>query len=422
LTEIKTNYKEEIMRILIFGANYEPDLGPSAPLFTMLCENLVKLGHQVTMITMVPHYPSGRVSNEFRGKLVWRSVENGVNVVRVTLPSVNRSRILPRLLQFVVYQIGATLIGLGKKYEVAFVASSSLSVWLPFAMLCVFRCKPAIYSVYDVYPDVGIKLGIFRHKTVISLVSAMEKYCLKNSSFVRIISNSFRPALRALDVPDEKMVLIYDWVDTDLIQPLSRSNEFAKEFNLTEKFVIMYAGNIGLSQGLEYVLTAAETLKDHCDIHFVFVGDGANRENLLAQAEIGGLTNVQFIPFQSRDRLPEVLASADVSLVTLKRGIGLDALPSKTFSILASGRPVLVSADEQSEVCNLIKKADAGICIPPESPALLTNKILELKNDKKLYQRFGTNGRSWAINNHAPLVGAKQIEQLLMRAVCRKGE
>jgi len=410
------------MRILIFGANYKPDLGPSAPLFTMLCENLVRLGHQVTMITMVPHYPSGRVSSEFRGKLVWRSVENGVDVVRVTLPSVNRSRILLRLLQFAVYQIGATLVGLGKKYDVAFVASSSLSAWLPFAVLIVLRHKPAIYSVYDVYPNVGIKLGIFRHKPVISLVAAMEKYCLKNSSFVRIISDSFKPALRALDVPDEKMVLINDWVDTDLIQPLSRSNELAKEFNLTGKFVVMYAGNIGFSQGLEHILTAAEILRDHCEVHFVFVGDGAERENLHAQAEKQGLANVQFIPFQSRERLPEVLASADVSLVSLKRGIGLDSLPSKTLSILASGRPVLVCADEQSEICDLIRKADAGFCIPPESPAQLANMIIKLKNDKQLCQRFGTNGRSWAVNNHAPLVGAKQIEQLLMKAICKKEE
>lgn len=408
------------MRILIFGANYLPDLGPSAPLFTMLCENLVRLGHQVTMITMVPHYPTGQVSGEFRGKLVWKSVENGVDVVRLNLPSVDRSRMLPRLLQFFVYQIGTTLSGLGKKYDVAFVASSSLSVLIPFAVLLVLRRKPIIYSVYDVYPDVGIKLGIFRHKPVIALVSAMERFCLNHSTFVRIISESFKPALRALGVPDEKMVLVYDWVDIDLIQPLTKSNKFSKEFNLDEKFIVMYAGNIGLSQGLEHVLTAAEILRDQKDILFVFVGDGADRENLFLQTKKSGLENVRFIPFQTRKRLPEVLASADVSLVTLKHGIGLDALPSKTLSILASGRPVLVSADKQSEVCHLIQKADAGICIPPECPALLAEQILKLKNDKQMHRHYGVNGRSWAENNHAPLVGAKKIEHLLMEAVSQK--
>jgi colanic acid biosynthesis glycosyl transferase WcaI len=120
--------------------------------------------------------------------------------------------------------------------------------------------------------------------------------------------------------------------------------------------------------------------------------------------------------------LPEVLASADISLVPLKLGVALDALPSKTLSILASGRPVLVSADEQSEVCSLIRKADAGICIPPENPTLLADQILKLKSDKQLHQRFGTNGRSWAENNHAPLVGAKRIEQLLMTAISNKGK
>ncbi len=410
------------MRILIFGANYNPDLGPSAPLFTMLSENLVKLGHQVTMITMVPHYPSGRVSKEYRWKLSWGTVENGVEVIRVPLPSVDRSKLPFRLLQFAAYQIGASLAGFAKEYDVVFASSSSLSSWLPFALLVVLRRKPAVYSVYDVYPDVGIKLGIFRHKPVIALVNAMEKFCLEHSTFVRIIANSFKPALRAMDVPDEKMVLIYDWVDIDLVKPSCRLNGFAEEFYLNGKFVVMYAGNIGLSQGLEHVLTAAEILKGDRDIQFVFVGDGADRENLLRQVGERRLTNVQFIPYQSRDRLPQVLATADVSLVTLKNGIALDALPSKTLSILASGRPVLVSADEQSEVCDLIKKADAGFCIPPESPILLANKILELKSNKQLQKCFGKNGRTWAENNHSPLVGTKRIEELLMAAISKKGK
>jgi colanic acid biosynthesis glycosyl transferase WcaI len=386
----------------------------------MLCENLVSLGHQVTMITSVPHYPSGRVAKEYRWKWSWKSIENGVEVIRVPLPSVDRSKVPFRILQFIVYQIGTSLVGLSKKYDVAFVGSSSLSSWLAFAILVRLRNKPAIYSVYDVYPDVGIKLGLFRHKPVISLVSAMERFCLENSTFVRIISDSFRPGLQALGVPDEKMILVFDWVDTDLIQPLPRDNAFAKEFNLDGKFVIMYAGNIGLSQGLEHVLTTAELLRDHQDIQFVFVGDGANLDNLLAQAKQRQMSNVQFIPFQPRSRLPDVLASADVSLVTLKRGIGLDASPSKILSILASGRPMILSVDEKSESCNLIKNADAGLCVSPENPKLLVNAILTLKKDNQLCQRLGTNGRNWALSNHSPQVGAQNIEKLLMSAISRK--
>jgi len=402
------------MRVLIFGANYEPDLGPSAPLYTMLCENLVKLGHEVTMITMVPHYPSGRVSVEFRGKLFWKSVEHGVEVIRVDLPSVDRSKLPFRLLQYMIYQLGATWIGLSKKYDVVMTASSSLSAWLPFALLVVLRRKPSIYSVHDVYPAVGMTLGFFRHRPVIALVSAMERFCLNNSRVVRILSDSFRSDLRAMGVPDQKMALVYDWVDTDLIHPMPRDNAFAKEHNLVGKFVVLYAGNLGLSQGLEHVLTAAEALKNHRDVNFVFVGDGANREQLISEAEQRQLDNVKFIPFQPRKCLPEVLASAEISLVSLQRGIGVSSLPSKTFSILASGRPVIACVDEGSEMWNLIQHAEAGLCIPPEKPDDLVDAILLLKENQALRENMGQNGRCWAQNHHSPESAAKQIEKLLL--------
>jgi colanic acid biosynthesis glycosyl transferase WcaI len=402
------------MRVMIFGALYEPDLGPSAPLFTLLCENLVRLGHEVTIITFSPSDSTGRVLDNYRGKLFWRSKENGVNVIRVTQPYFDRSKLPLRMLQNICYQLGAALAGLGQRFDVVMAASSSLTAWLPFATMVVLPRKPAIYSVYDVYPKVGIKLGVFRNKLVIQLVSAMERFCLKNAVIVRIISNSFRPDLRALGVPDEKMVLVYDWVDTSLIRPLPRDNAFAREQNLTGQFVVLFAGNLGLSQGLMDVLVTAEILINHKDVTFVFVGDGAYRQQLVTAAERRHLTNVKFIPFQPRQRLPEVLASADVSLISLQRSIGFSSMPSKTFSILASGRPVIACVDEGCEAWNLVTRAEAGLCVPPENPSALSEAILILKKDLILRQQMGRNGRDWVVKHHSPLSGAKQIERIMM--------
>jgi len=410
------------MRIMIFGGHYEPDLGPSAPLFTMLCENLVRLGHHVTMITMVPHYPSGRVPPEFRGEWLRKTVENGVEVIRVGLPSVDRAKLPQRFLQFICYQVGTTWAGLWKQYDVVLAASSSLTVWLPFASMVALRRKPAIYSIYDVYPNVGITLGIFRHKPVIEFVKSMERFCLKHATKVRIISDSFRPNLHTLGVHDEKLVLVYDWVDTDLIHPLPRNNAFARKQELTGKFVILYAGNLGMSQGLEHVILAANILREHQDITFVFVGDGTNRERLIAEAKQLQLPNVKFIPLQPRQRLPEVLASADVSLVSLKRGIGKESLPSKTYSILASGRPIVACVDEDSETRKLIMRAEAGLCVLPENPSELVEAILILKKDYKLCERMGHNGRNWAENHHSPQFGAKQIEKIMLEITASKNQ
>ena len=408
------------MNVLIIGTLYEPDLGPSAPLYTMLSKGLVQRSHKVTVLTTVPHYPSGKVPTAFRGKWIQRSSEHGVDVIRVGLPSVNRAHLAQRLLQFFIYQLGATIAGIGIKYDVVLAVNPSLSVWLPFFWSVVVRKKPAIYSVYDVYPDVGVTLGIFRHKSVISVVSRMERFCLSHSTIVHIISDSFKEGLNSLGVPESQMVLVNVWVDTELINPLPHDNQFAKENNLNNHFIVLYAGNIGLSQGLEYILTAAEQLADHKDILFVFVGDGTGSEFLQIQTKQRQLSNVKFMPFQSREKLSEVLASADISLVILRHGIGFSSLPSKTFSIMASGRPILASVDEDSELFKLIKRAEAGLCIPPENPEKLVEAILTLKHDNALCERLGDNGRNWVEQNYSPYYATEQFEKLIYKAIALK--
>ena len=224
---------------------------------------------------------------------------------------------------------------------------------LPFTVLGVLRHKPIVFSIQDLYPNVGVTLGIFKYKFLVDVVSSLERFCLLHSTIVQIISNSFRPGLHALGVSDDKMALVYNWVDTNLIRPVSKNNSFARENNLVDRFVVLYAGNIGLSQGLEQVLDAAEQLAGHDDLLFLFVGDGAGRESLVSEFQKRKMENVRFLPFQPRERLAEVLACADISLVTLRRGLGVNSVPSKSLSNMASGRPMIVSVDEANELSSL---------------------------------------------------------------------
>jgi colanic acid biosynthesis glycosyl transferase WcaI len=408
------------MHLLMIVPHYAPDLGPSAPLFTMLAETLTQRGHQVTVLTTVPHYPSGKVQANYEGKPTVTSIENGVKIIRVALPSINRTNLAQRLIQFICYQVGATWNGRKEPFDAAFVANPALWVWLPFWWLVTRRHKPSIFSIYDLYPNVGIDLGIFRNNLVVKAVGSLERFCLMHSSMVRIISESFRPGLRALGVPDGKIELVYDYVDTGLIQPLPRNNDFARENHLGNRFVILYAGNLGLSQGLENVLETAKLLSSDMDMQFVFVGDGTGRDELVARAGEYRLPNVLFLPFQPRQRLPEVLASADVSLVILRRGIGIDSLPNKILSILASGRPVIASVDKESETWKLVTHAQAGICVPPEDPAKIAEAILNLKQEPGHCGQFGKNGRLWVEQYHSPQSAARQFEELFQRALISK--
>ena len=405
------------MRLLVVTMFYPPDGGPSAPLFGMLCETLVRRGMDVTVIAATPHYPSGLVPKEFRRGWITRSEVNGVRLLRVRVPSFDRSNLRHRALQFLCFQIGAVVAGFSGRYDAALFSNPALDVWLPFAVHVVLRRTPAVFSIADVYPDVGVTLGIFRHPLVIAAVAALERFCLKHSASVRVISESFMPAMRRLGVPESKIALIYDYADTALIMPLSRANAFAAEAGLDGRFVVLYAGNIGLSQGLENVLEAADRLRSHPDILFVFAGDGAGRAALVAEAKRRNLDNVRFLPSQPRSRLPELLASADIGLVSLKKGVGVQSLPNKTLSLLSCGRPLLASVDESSATAALVRRSGAGLCVPPEDPVRLAESILALKQAPGRREEMGRNGRRHAERHHSPDRAAALFEGLFRAAV-----
>ena len=371
-------------------------------------------------LTTVPHYPSGRVPKEYGGRLRAEADENGVHVIRLALPSVNRRSLAQRMIQFLSYQIGAIIAGWNRDYDVFLTTTAALQMVLPFTFFSVLRRKPSVYSVHDVYPDVGVKSGIFRHRPIIHLIASLENFCLKHAARVRILSESFRPGLLARGVPDSKLSLIYDWIDIDLFKPLPRDNSFAVEHDLKGRFVVLYAGNIGIMQGLGYLLEAAKLLKDTDDVLFVLVGDGSARKALIEKANQLALPNVKFVPYQPFDKMPEILATADICLVSLIKGSGFGALPSKAFTIFSSGRPVLASVDEGSETWNLVKRADAGLCVPPENPSELAKAILSLKQDRNLRERLGHNGRIWAEQNHSTQSAVEQFEKLLLEAVSSK--
>jgi colanic acid biosynthesis glycosyl transferase WcaI len=407
------------VRILVITPFYAPDLGPSAALYEMLCEELVRLGHEVSVISAVPHYPSGRVSDDFKGSLVQRENRRGVAVTRVWVPSVNRSRLGQRLLSFLCYQLLAVSVGIGRRYDVLIASNPSFEVALPLLLLGFVRRKRVIYSVHEIYPDVGIKLGIFRHSTVIRFVEWMERFCCNRATYTRVISEGYKRTLEGKGLPSSKLAVIWDWIDTDFIRPLPRHNAFSAQWGLDDVFVVMYAGNIGPTQGLESVVEAAQLLANESSIRFVFVGDGAAKSGLKQLAESKGLKNTLFIPFQSREMLPQVLATADVSLVTLKTNLGSDSVPSKLYSILASGRPVIAAVDLHSDTSMLVRESRCGAVVEAENPDALANSILGLAHDADLRRRLGENGRNYVWAFRSKRGAAEHFQELILSSANR---
>jgi glycosyltransferase involved in cell wall biosynthesis len=202
-------------------------------------------------------------------------------------------------------------------------------------------------------------------------------------------------------VPDSKIEVIPTWADPEEVRPMPKENSFRRKYGLCQKFVVMYAGNMGLTSCLEDVLHAAEILRENDDIQFVLIGEGVKKESLIAEMHAKKLKNILFLPFQPREIFPEMLAAADLGLVTHNSGSTLSSLPSKIFNVMASARPILSVASRGSEIMQIVAEAGCGWNVPPESPEKLAEAILQLKSEESRLIQMGLNSRACLEKNYA---------------------
>jgi colanic acid biosynthesis glycosyl transferase WcaI len=381
------------MNLLIITPYYAPDLGPSSPLVTTLTESLVaQFDVRATVISAAPHFPDGFVRDGFH-HFPWKwSKENGVRICRIWVPSGDRAGLFHRFTVFVIFQCLATLAAWREKYDAVFITNPAIETGFLFFVFAWLKHKPSIFCVWDVYPEIGIQLGIFKNAFVIKIIRWMEDFCLEHSSAVHALAQSFVSNLKERVSVREKIKYIPPWMTMTASHGFSKQNSFALAHNFMEKFVVMYSGNLGLSQGLEKFVKAAKDLINQTDIHFVFIGDGLAAIELRALAQRLNLSNVTFLPFQPRQLLMEALSSADICLVSLQPGISASSLPSKIFSIMACERPILAVVDENSDSWTLIQDARAGWCCPPSTkPEQVAELILSISRDDTALREFGAN-------------------------------
>jgi colanic acid biosynthesis glycosyl transferase WcaI len=238
----------------------------------------------------------------------------------------------------------------------------------------------------------------------------------RKAAAVTVVSEAHRDNVLSKGVPRQKVAVIPNFVDTDFLRPLPRHNPWSAEQGMDGHFVVAYAGNIGASQGLETLLGAASRLKTHEDIVFLVIGRGTVRTSLEARARASGLDNVRFLTFQPRVRLPEVYATADVHLVLLRRGI-TGSMPSKTYSIMATGRPLVAAVEPQSEVASLVQRAGAGLIVPPEDPEARAEGILTLRRGREKRRTMGEDGRAHVTEHYSKQAVASQYDALIRRLV-----
>jgi len=393
------------MRILIYSYNYHPEPIGIAPLMTELAEGLANRGHDVRVITGMPNYPERKIHPEYRGKAYVTEERNGVTIQRSYVWIRPNPGLVDRVLldgSFVATSFFQALRGW--RPDAVMLTAPPLPVSVPAALLgTVCRC-PVVLNLQDILPDAAVHLGILKNQAMIRVFEALEKFAYRSSTAISVITDRFTENLSLKGVETDKISCIPNWVDVNFIKPLSKeNNDFRQELGLEGKFVALYSGNIAHSQGIETVIRAATKLAHIPEICFVIAGAGPAVEKLKAWCgeEKISLDNVRLMELQPRDRLPTMLAAADVGMIVQKRNVVAFNMPSKTQVLMASGRPIIASVPNDGPAADALRDSGAGLVTAPESPEELAAAITQLYESPEMAQAMGEKGRQYALDKYS---------------------
>jgi colanic acid biosynthesis glycosyl transferase WcaI len=409
------------MQILIYSYNYYPEPIGIAPLMTELAEGLVERGHQVRVITGMPNYPQRQIYEEYRGKWFVTEEKNGVIIQRSYLRIKAKPNLVDRLLlelSFVMTSLPQALKGW--QPDVILLTVPPLLVSLPATLLSLIYGCPVVLNLQDILPEAAVRVGLLKNKWMIRVFEALEKFAYRSAHTISVIADGFVENLVNKGVPASKIVCIPNWVNVNFISPLPKENNAWKSsYQLDGKFVVMYSGNIALTQGLETVIEAAFLLHHLPEIVFVIAGESKALANLRKYCLRCGASNVLLLPLQPREKLPEMLAAADVGLIVQKRNVISFNMPSKIPMLLASGRPIVAAVPANGTAAQAVSKSGGGIVIPPESPQALAKAVLELYTNSVKATELGQKGRLHAVERYSFEQAIAQYEALFSAVVSR---
>ncbi len=272
------------------------------------------------------------------------------------------------------------------------------------------RKVPFVYNLQDVFPDSLVTTGLARQGSLLWKIGRkIENATYKNADVIIAISESMKRNILDKGVPEEKIVVIPNWVDTDVVKPVKKEdNRLYEEFGINrDAFTVVYAGNFGAAQGADVVLRAAELLPQ---VQFVIFGGGAEFETAKQQAQY--LPNIIINGLLPQERVAEVYSLGDVCLITCKKGVGNSGMPSKTWSIMACNTPIVAAFDTDSELAEIIKESNAGVCVEPEDAEQLAQKIEQIREDITQYN----GGRSYVCENASKTVCVEKYIKILKAA------
>jgi colanic acid biosynthesis glycosyl transferase WcaI len=387
------------LRILVLSINYWPDETGIAAFNIWRCEYLAARGHQVTICTGPPYYPEWRVPPSYRGKLLQREQRNGVTILRswMYVPQVVNSK--KRILHEASYLASSFARALsGQRPDLIYAISPPLGLALTASALGSLWRVPFVFDVMDLQPDAAVELGMMKGQKLIDALYRIERLAYERAALVATITEGMRQRIVEKRIDPAKVVLFPPRADSGLYTLRERCNgeAFRQRHGLQGKFLVSHSGNMGVKQGLEVILEAAERSRQRPDLHYLFVGDGAMRPQLEEQARVRHLGNVQILPLLPADEFQQMLAATDIALITQQRIVSNIVFPSKTVTLLCAGCPVIAAVNSESEVARAVQNSQAGVVVEPENAEALFAAIDRLSSSPETLARMSQQARQYA--------------------------
>lgn len=406
------------MRILILTINYPPEIVGAAHLIHELALSLRARGHQVTVLTGYPRHNIEVVPPQYRRGFRMNETLDGATVSRIRIPRLPRNSLLARGVQHFLFGLwlSGSLIPVPRA-DVVLVFSPPLP--LPWMVCLIARARrmPVVISIQDLFPREAVELGMLANPLLIRMFDAMERQVHRWAAGVIVHSPGNKEHVVRQGGDKDRVHVIYNWVDTERIQPGAANNTFALQHGLSGRFVVSYAGTMGWAQDMGTIIASAAQLRDQKDILFLLVGDGVEKTTAKARSRELGLENILWLPIQPWDVYPQILAASDICLINLHPELRTPVVPSKLLSIMSAGRPVVASLPSESDARRIIAEADCGVSVKAGDSVALADAIQRLASDRELAREMGKRGRAYAQAHFSRESCTEHVETLLKRVV-----
>src|ERR1700730_17982216 len=379
-------------------------MGAPAARVADLSRHWARMGHDVTVLTGFPNHPTGVVPEDWRSRLHrlrYTEIVDGVRVVRTWLWPLPNRKAHERIRNYVSFCMSAGISGLGlQKPDVIIATSPQLLCALSGWWLAFWKRVPLVFEVRDLWPEslaaVGAgSEGSLLHRTL----GAIAGFLYRRADCIVVVSPAFVDHLiRYWHVHAAKISIVENGVETDRFRLDPAAMVVRKQLKLEARFLMCYIGTMGNAHGLETLIAAAEELQTALpNAMFLLIGEGADKERIVELAVARGLTNIQFLGQQPRERIPAYVSAADVCLVMLKKTeLFKTVIPTKLLEYMACERPVIVAVDGQAR--QIVEEAGAGVFVEPENSKALVKAVLDLAEDPEHRRQMGANGRQYIVN------------------------